>query len=108
MLDSEAQPTEQKRWVVDWEKVEATVGENKEEEKGGNKEQWYKELEGNTAYERLIDFRKRHLKQIDIGGRSKRWWDEELTDLSSVVRRARRGGVGSGARGNHSNTERLA
>ena len=28
---------------------------------------------GDTAYDKLVDFRRRHLKRIRICGRSKRW-----------------------------------
>jgi len=61
---------EQTRSVVDWEKVEHTLAEEgmSEEERGG----WYKRLEGDTAYDKLINFRNNHLKGIRIGGRSKR------------------------------------
>ena len=36
-------------------------------------EAWYGLLVVDTAYEKLIDFRSRHLKKIRICGRSKRW-----------------------------------
>ena len=45
---------------------------------------------GETAYEKLVDFRRAHLKRIKICGRSKRWWDSELSSQVKVVRRARR------------------
>ena len=43
------------------------------------REAWYGELVGETAYNKLVDFRSRRLKKIRICGRSKRWWDAELS-----------------------------
>ena len=91
--------------VIDWEAVEATLQEEgvPEEEKGA----WYRDLEGATAYEKLVQFKDNHLKDIRIGGRSKWWWDEELKAQLGEVRRVRRGGVRPGARGNEDNQTRL-
>ena len=71
------------RDAVDWLRVQVTVD--------GEEEDWYGSLAGETAYERLADFRRRHLRKIRIGGRSKRWWDSELSVQVKVVRRERRG-----------------
>ena len=71
------------RDAVDWLRVQMTVDEEGEE--------WYGCLAGESAYEKLIDFRRRHLKRIRICGRSKRWWDPELSAQVKVVRRERRG-----------------
>ena len=60
------------REAVDWEAVALTVAD----EDGG----WYECLAGDSAYERLTEFRRRHLKRIRICGRSKRWWDSELSE----------------------------
>ena len=54
---------------------------------------WYHELAGHDAYDKLQDLQSRHIKQIVVCPRSKRWWDGELTTQAKVVRRARRGGV---------------
>ena len=62
--------------MVDWIKVEATVEEEEVEE--NKKRQLYRDLKGDTAYDKLIDFQKQHLKAIKLGGQAKRWWDEEL------------------------------
>ena len=70
------------RDAVDWGKVQLTVADERET--------WYRELVGDTAYDRLDDFRRRHLKKIRICGRSKRWWDAELTEQIKKVRRGRR------------------
>ena len=70
------------REVVDWEAVKRMVADEDEE--------WYGGLAGDTAYERLVDFHRRHLKQIRICGRSKQWWDSDLSEQVKAVRRARR------------------
>ena len=54
------------------------------------REAWYGELVGMTAYDKLVDFRNRHLKKIRIFGRSKRWWDAKLTEQVRRVHRERR------------------
>ena len=59
------------RDAVDWLKVQMTV-----ESEG---EEWYEGLVGESVYEKLVDFRRIHLKKIRICGRSKRWWDSELS-----------------------------
>ena len=41
-------------------------------------EGWYDGLVGESAYEKLIDFRMKHVKRLRIGGRSKRWWTPDL------------------------------
>ena len=61
-------------------------------------EGWYGDLIGDSAYERLVDFRRRHLKRLRICGRSKRWWDSDLSEQFKVVRRARRRWVACGNR----------
>ena len=78
------------REAVDWDAVGLTVA--------GEDEGWYEVLIGDSAYERLVDFRRRHLKRIRICGRSKRWWDSELSDQVRAVRRARRRWVSCGNR----------
>ena len=70
------------RDAVDWLKVQLVVE--------GEREDWYEGLEGETAYKKLVDFRRAHLKRIKICGRSKRWWDSELSSQVKVVRRVRR------------------
>ena len=52
------------RDAVDWGKVQLTVADEREA--------WYGELVGVTAYDKLVDFRSRNLKKIRICGRSKR------------------------------------
>ena len=70
------------RDAVDWGMVQLTVADEREA--------WYGELVGVTAYDKLVDFRSRHLNKIRICGRSKRWWYAELTEQVRRVRRERR------------------
>ena len=53
------------RDTVDWIKVQVMVD--------GEDDEWYGGLAGELAYEKLVDFRRLHLKRIRICGRSKRW-----------------------------------
>ena len=78
------------REAIDWDAMALTV----EDEDVG----WYGDLAGGSAYEKLVDFRRRHLRRIRICGRSKRWWDADLTDQVRAVRRARRRWVSYGSR----------
>ena len=78
------------REVVDWDAVALTVAD---EEEG-----WYEGFAGGSAYEKLVDFCRRQLKRIGICGRSKRWWDSDLSDQVKAVRRARRRWVSCGNR----------
>ena len=52
------------RDAVDWLEVQMVVE--------GDREDWYEGLVCETAYEKLVDFRRAHLKRIKICGRSKR------------------------------------
>ena len=70
------------RDAVDWLKVQVTVADEHEG--------WYECLDGDSAYERLLDFRRRHLKKIRICGRSKRSRDTDLTGQVTAVRGTRR------------------
>ena len=42
---------------------------------------WYHELRGNTEYDKLLQFRKDHLKKLRLSSQSKRWWDDNLSNL---------------------------
>ena len=78
------------REVVDWDAVAVTVTDEGEA--------WYGDLVGDSAYERLVDFRRHHLKKIRVCSRSKRWWDSDLSDPVRAVRCARRRWVSVGNR----------
>ena len=68
--------------VVDWLKLQVTGADEHEG--------WYESVDGDSAYERLVDFRRRHFKRIRICGRIKKWWDADLTGQVKAVRHARR------------------
>ena len=78
--------------VIDWDRVDETVGKGKKKKEVN--ENWYWELKGETVYDKLLEFRQNHLKTIKIVAQSKRWWDEDLMKLLKKVRRVRRGGRG--------------
>ena len=71
---------------IDWPKVACTLLDAGEG--------WYDGLVGESAYEKLLNFREKHMKRLRIGGRSKRWWTPDLGAQAAKVRRARRGGRG--------------
>ena len=70
------------RDAVDWLKVQVTVE--------GEEVKWYRTLTGESAYEKMVDFRRLHLKRIRICESSKQWWDSDLSAQVKVVRRERR------------------
>lgn len=70
------------RDAVDWAKVQLTVADEREV--------WYEELVGDTAYDKLVDLGRRHLKKIRVSGRSKRRWDADLTAQVRNVPRERK------------------
>ena len=51
---------------------------------------WYRDLVGETAYDKLLDLRQKHLKLLRVCGRSKRWWNGEIAAQLAVVRDRRR------------------
>ena len=53
-------------------------------------EGWYGDLVGETAYDKLLDLRRRHLKLLRVCGKSKRWWNGEIAAQLAVVRDHRR------------------
>ena len=68
--------------AVDWLKVQVTVADENY--------WWYESLDRGSAYARLVDLRRRHLRKIKICGRSKRWWNADLTGQVKAVHHARR------------------
>ena len=70
------------REVVDWDRLVATLAE--EDEK------WYGGLSGETAYDKLLNLRRKDLKVLRICGRSKRWWNGEIAAQLAVVHDHRR------------------
>ena len=57
-------------------------------------EGWYKDLEGDTAYKKMISLRTKYLKESNISARSKKWWTTDLGNQLKVVRGCARGGKG--------------
>ena len=54
-----------RREVVDWDKLAATLTDEDES--------WYGDLVGETAYDKLLYLRWKHLKLLRVCGKSKRW-----------------------------------
>ena len=59
-----------RREVVDWDRLAVTLADKDEG--------WYGGLVGVTAYDKLPDLRRKHLKLLRVCGRSKRWWNGEI------------------------------
>ena len=71
-----------RREVVDWDRLEATLADKDEG--------WYGGLKGVTAYDKLMDLRRKHLKMLSLCGRSKWWWNGEIAAQLATVRDHRR------------------
>ena len=71
-----------RREVVDWDRLAATLADKDEG--------WYGGLVGVTAYDKLLDLRRKHLKMLRVCGRSKRWWNGEIAAQLAIVRDYRR------------------
>ena len=71
-----------RREVVDWNRLAATLTDEDE--------RWYNDLVGETAYDKFLDLRRKHLKLLKVCGRSKRWWNWEISAQLAVVRDHRR------------------
>ena len=85
----------EERLRIDWDKLAVEVaGAEEDYEKGDDG--WYQRLEGATVYEKLKSLRDKHLKVMVITERSKRWWDEELTEQLKTTQKARREKLGDG------------
>ena len=59
-----------RREVVDWDGLAATLADEDE--------RWYGGLVGETAHDKLLDLRRKHLKLLKVCGKSKRWWYGEI------------------------------
>ena len=70
------------REIIDWDKLALTLAE---EDEG-----WYQGLVGETAYDKLLDLQRKHLKKLRVYGRSKRWWSGKIATQLAVVRDHRR------------------
>jgi len=75
---------------IDWDILGVELEMAEEDEKKGDFH-WYEELEGNTPYEKLRLLRQACCSTMRITEKSKRWWDEELSEHLKITRDARRG-----------------
>ena len=66
-----------RREVVDWDRLATTLADEDE--------RWYYDLIGETAYDKLLDLRRKHLKLLHVCGRSKRWWNGKISAQLAVV-----------------------
>ena len=86
----------EERVVVDWKKLEKIVNDLKEKDSKEEEESWYRNLEGSSPYEKLKTLRKLCDKSIKVCEKSKRWWEDELSDQLRKTRRTRKGKEGEG------------
>jgi len=75
---------------IDWDILGGELHMAEEDEEKGDFH-WYDQLEGNTPYEKLKLLRQACSSTMRITEKSKRWWDEELSDQLKITRDARRG-----------------
>jgi len=78
------------REKIDWDILGGKLEMVEEDEKKGDFH-WYKELEGNTLYEKLKLLRQVCCSTMRITEKSKRWWDKELSEQLKITRDTRRG-----------------
>lgn len=78
------------RQTIDRDGMEKTLQMDKKPEE--RNERWYDLLRETTAYDKLIQFKDVHTKQIRVSTRGKRWWDKELTTQPKATRKASSGG----------------
>jgi len=75
---------------IDWDTLRGELEMAEEDRKKGDFH-WYDKLEGNILYEKLKLFRQACCSTIQITEKSKRWWDQELSEQLKITRDARRG-----------------
>ncbi|KAF8458806.1 hypothetical protein BDZ91DRAFT_800103 [Kalaharituber pfeilii] len=78
------------------EQVDASDAENKPQfipaEKGAERRQeWWAALGEGGAHEKLKRWKKSVEREVRVGGRSKRWWNEEIEEMRKEVNRLARG-----------------
>ena len=71
-----------RREVVDWDGLAATLADEDA--------RWYSGLVAETAYDKLLDLRRKHLKLLEMCVKSKWWWNGEIAAQLAVVRDHRR------------------
>jgi len=78
------------REKIDWDILGGELEMAEEDEEKGDFH-WYDELEGNSPYKKLKLLRQPCCSTMRITEKSKRWWDEELSEQLKITRDARRG-----------------
>ena len=53
-----------KRQAIDWDGIEKTLQKDKKPEE--RDEKWYDTLTGTTAYDKLLQFKERHMKEVRV------------------------------------------
>jgi len=89
-IDWNGKLEEVEREKIDW---DILGGELKmvEEDEEMRDFHWYDKLEGNTPYEKLKLLRQAGCSTMRITEKSKRCWDEDLSEQLKITRDARRG-----------------
>ena len=85
------------RKTLDTTKLEAYFKEV-EDMQPEEQEAWYKTLEGDSPYSKLLNLARKYQREVRINEKSKKWWDKELKSQLLIVRRLGRGGQGEGRR----------
>jgi len=78
------------REKIDWDILRGELNMMEEDKEKGDFH-WYDQLEGNTLYEKLKLLRQACCSTMRITEKSKRWWDEDLSEQPKITRDARRG-----------------
>jgi len=78
------------REKIDWHILGGELNMAEEDEEKGDFH-WYDELEGDTPYKKLKLLRQACCSTMRITEKSKKWWDEELTEQLKITRDTRRG-----------------
>ena len=60
-----------KKKKKDWDGIEKTLQKDKKPEE--RDERWYDILTGTTGYDKLLQFKGSHMKEVRVSTRSKRW-----------------------------------
>jgi len=77
------------REKIDWDILSGELNIVEEDEEKGDFH-WYNELEGDTPYKKLKLLRQACCSTMRITEKSKRWWDEELSEQLRITWDARR------------------
>ena len=97
-MECEENREEAKRVIVDWTKFLGDMEQIRDEWEPKEQVRWYRDLEGDTAYEKLTSLRAQYLKESRITAKSKKWWSLDLSNQLKLVRGCARGGKGRGSK----------